>query len=51
MVSLPFSVVPLAGIRADLYEGFAVVGDYEDPTIKTAQSTAFEQMLKWLKDH
>ncbi|KAI7788217.1 dienelactone hydrolase [Diaporthe eres] len=31
--------------------GFAVVGDYEDPTIKTAQSTAFDQMLKWLKDH
>ncbi|KAL1878163.1 hypothetical protein Daus18300_002079 [Diaporthe australafricana] len=31
--------------------GFAVVGDYEDATIKTAQSTAFDQMLKWLKDH
>ncbi|POS74017.1 dienelactone hydrolase [Diaporthe helianthi] len=31
--------------------GFAVVGDYEDATIKTAQGTAFEQMLKWLKDH
>ncbi|KAF3761124.1 alpha/beta-hydrolase [Cryphonectria parasitica EP155] len=31
--------------------GFAVVGDYEDGTIKEAQRTAFEQMLKWLKDH
>ncbi|KUI59623.1 Protein AIM2 [Cytospora mali] len=31
--------------------GFAVVGDYEDDTIRTAQSTAYEQMLKWLKDH
>ncbi|KAK7737941.1 hypothetical protein SLS53_006319 [Cytospora paraplurivora] len=31
--------------------GFAVVGDYEDATIKNAQSTAFEQILKWLKDH
>lgn len=31
--------------------GFAVVGDYEDATIKTAQSTAFDQMLKWLKEH
>jgi hypothetical protein len=33
------------------YEGFAVVGEYEDATIKTAQGTAFEQMLKWLKEH
>ncbi|ROV96816.1 hypothetical protein VMCG_07899 [Cytospora schulzeri] len=31
--------------------GFAVVGDYDDVGIKDAQGTAFEQMLKWLKDH
>lgn len=31
--------------------GFAVVGDYEDDNIKTAQVTAFEQMLKWIKEH
>lgn len=31
--------------------GFAVIGDYEDAHIKSAQVTAFEQMLRWLKDH
>ncbi|KAI1816363.1 alpha/beta-hydrolase [Poronia punctata] len=31
--------------------GFAVVGDYDDPNIKQAQSTAYEQMLKWLNEH
>jgi hypothetical protein len=31
--------------------GFAVVGEYEDEKIKTAQSAAHEQMLKWLKEH
>ena len=31
--------------------GFAVVGEYEDNTIKEAQAQAFEQMLKWIKDH
>ncbi|CAK7198729.1 hypothetical protein SEUCBS139899_001393 [Sporothrix eucalyptigena] len=31
--------------------GFAVVGDYADESIKVAQATAFEQMLKWLKAH
>ena len=31
--------------------GFAVVGEYEDPKIKVAQSAAFEQMLEWLKTH
>lgn len=31
--------------------GFAVVGEYADVNIKEAQGTAFEQMLKWLKDH
>ncbi|CAK7208560.1 hypothetical protein SBRCBS47491_000133 [Sporothrix bragantina] len=31
--------------------GFAVVGDYADESIKLAQTTAFEQMLKWLKAH
>ncbi|KAI0019353.1 alpha/beta-hydrolase [Xylariomycetidae sp. FL0641] len=31
--------------------GFAVYGDYDDAHIQDAQSTAFEQMLKWLKEH
>lgn len=31
--------------------GFAVVGEYEDPKIKEAQSSAFKQMLQWLKSH
>ncbi|CAK7269372.1 hypothetical protein SEPCBS57363_003570 [Sporothrix epigloea] len=31
--------------------GFAVVGDYADESIKLAQATAFDQMLKWLKAH
>ena len=31
--------------------GFAVVGEYEDPRIQTAQRDAFEQMVEWLKSH
>jgi len=31
--------------------GFGVVGEYEDPNIKATQATAFEQMLKWVKEH
>lgn len=31
--------------------GFAVVGEYEQQSIQDAQITAYEQMLKWLKDH
>ena len=31
--------------------GFAVVGEYEDANIKSAQATAFDQILKWLKEH
>lgn len=31
--------------------GFAVVGDYEDETIKVAQRQAFGVMLGWLKKH
>ncbi|XXH03540.1 Replication factor A protein 1 [Hypoxylon texense] len=31
--------------------GFAVVGDYEDANIKDAQITAYEQMLRWIKEH
>ncbi|GAB7355405.1 hypothetical protein MBLNU459_g5923t1 [Dothideomycetes sp. NU459] len=31
--------------------GFAVVGDYEDATIKAAQKQAFDVMLGWLKNH
>jgi len=36
---------------AGVPHGFAVVGEYEDAKIKTAQSEAFEQMLGWLKTH
>ena len=31
--------------------GFAVLGEYEDPKIQSAQQSAFEQMLSWLKAH
>ena len=31
--------------------GFAVVGEYDDANIKSAQSTAYEQMLRWVKEH
>ncbi|KAF3057996.1 Protein AIM2 [Daldinia childiae] len=31
--------------------GFAVIGDYDDAHIKDAQITAFEQILRWLKEH
>ena len=31
--------------------GFAVVGEYADPKIQVAQSSAFEQMVGWLKAH
>ncbi|KAI0144015.1 dienelactone hydrolase family protein [Hypoxylon sp. NC0597] len=31
--------------------GFAVIGDYDDANIKDAQITAFEQMLRWIKEH
>ncbi|ROT37718.1 dienelactone hydrolase [Sodiomyces alkalinus F11] len=31
--------------------GFAVVGVYEDATIRGAQATAYEQMLSWINEH
>lgn len=31
--------------------GFAVLGDYEDATIKEKQQDAFQQLLQWLKSH
>ncbi|KAI1402068.1 alpha/beta-hydrolase [Hypoxylon fuscum] len=31
--------------------GFAVIGDYDDEHIKDAQITAYEQMLRWVKEH
>jgi hypothetical protein len=34
-----------------LIAGFAVVGEYQDPKIREAQTAAFEQMLSWLKNH
>lgn len=33
------------------YIGFAVVGSYESQDIQDAQSTAYEQMLNWIKNH
>lgn len=31
--------------------GFAVLGDYEDASIKEKQKDAFQQLLQWLKSH
>ena len=31
--------------------GFAVVGEYEDPKIRSSQQSAFDQMVEWLKAH
>lgn len=31
--------------------GFAIVGEYEDASIKATQKEAFDQMLAWLKSH
>ena len=31
--------------------GFAVIGEYSDPSIKNAQEVAFNQMITWLKSH
>ncbi|KAK3325244.1 Alpha/Beta hydrolase protein [Apodospora peruviana] len=31
--------------------GFAVVGEYDDENFKSAQAAAFDQMLKWIKEH
>ncbi|KIL96406.1 hypothetical protein FAVG1_01150 [Fusarium avenaceum] len=31
--------------------GFAVVGEYQDSSIKDAQATAYDQMLDWLEAH
>ncbi|KAG5978724.1 hypothetical protein E4U55_006023 [Claviceps digitariae] len=31
--------------------GFAVVGSYADASISEAQATAYDQMLKWIKEH
>jgi dienelactone hydrolase len=45
----PRPVAPL--VLADTDLGFAVVGEYQDSSIKDAQATAYEQMLKWVQDH
>lgn len=37
--------------EADHPAGFAVLGDYEDPTIQQAQKQAFDVTLGWLKAH
>jgi dienelactone hydrolase len=42
--------LPSAFLKYSL-PGFAVVGEYDDDHIKLAQITAYEQMLKWLKEH
>jgi len=31
--------------------GFAVVGEYQDTSIKEAQAQSYDQMLNWLKSH
>jgi hypothetical protein len=35
----------------DSLAGFAVIGEYAQQSIQDAQVTAYEQMLKWLKEH
>lgn len=42
----------IAPVKADIFTiGFAVVGSYESQDIQDAQSTAYEQMLNWIKNH
>lgn len=41
--------IPSSSLTPDA--GFAVVGEYQDSSIKDAQSTAYEQMLKWVQNH
>lgn len=38
-------------VYPDVPHGFAVIGEYEDPKIREAQKSAFEQMVSWLKAH
>jgi dienelactone hydrolase len=38
-------------IYSGVPHGFAVIGDYEDASIKAEQTEAFGQMLAWLKSH
>ena len=45
------SIHYVCSIISDLEVGFAVAGDYQEAHIKEAQSSAFEQMLRWLKAH
>lgn len=49
--SLFFSCTFLSEQRLTNEVGFAVVGEYADENIRSAQVTAYEQMLKWLKEH
>ena len=38
-------------VYKDVPHGFAVVGDYEDATIKEKQGLAYQTMVGWLKGH
>jgi dienelactone hydrolase len=53
--SVPHGMHPFLYLETDLRlttrSGFAVVGEYDDENIKGAQSTAYDQMLNWLKAH
>ena len=55
--SLPFCFLVRAAEDERLFfftntvTGFAVVGEYADQAIKDAQTTAYEQMLKWVQTH
>ncbi|KAI9724744.1 MAG: hypothetical protein M1812_000019 [Candelaria pacifica] len=38
-------------VYSNVPHGFAVLGEYEEETIKQSQKWAFDQMLNWLKAH
>ncbi|KAI9794149.1 MAG: hypothetical protein M1835_006739 [Candelina submexicana] len=38
-------------VYSNVPHGFAVLGEYEEETIKQSQQWAFDQMLNWLKAH
>lgn len=52
MVSPPLPSVSSCSHHAlTCITGFAVVGQYQEASIQNAQATAYDQMLKWLKEH
>lgn len=50
MVSLKYPGLSCKCILTQV-TGFAVAGEYGDAAIQDAQATAYDQMLKWIKEH